>query len=44
VTDATQTTAAWAGTQLVSRKVSLEVSRVPTHEIPQKLTYQWAQD
>jgi len=42
VTDAAQTTAAAeaAGNQRVSR----EVSRNPTHEIPQKLKYHWPQD
>jgi uncharacterized protein (DUF3084 family) len=45
VTDAAQTTAAEAaGNQQVNRKASLEVSRNPTHEAPQKQMYHWPQD
>jgi len=33
-----------AVTQEVSRKVSLEVRRFPTQEIPQALSYRWRKD
>ena len=33
-----------AGTQEVSRKVSLELRGFPTQEIPQDLTYRWSQE
>jgi hypothetical protein len=31
-------------TQEVSRRVSLEMCRFPTQEIPQELTYRWPQN
>jgi hypothetical protein len=31
-------------TQEVSRRASLEMSRFPTQEIPQELTYRWPQN
>ena len=43
-TETAQTTAAWAGTQQVSRKVSRKVSWNLTHETPQKRMYHWPQD
>jgi hypothetical protein len=33
-----------AGTQEVSRKVSLELRRFPTQQIPQELPYRWSDE